>query len=138
MDTSEIYIKMCDCPEIQDDFWKLIEKDGKERRKRFDRFRGTKYSPRIPEISCPDVAVYDSGGKILKLTSLPLQDQIQEMCGFDKNFKAEIYDYVCDLYRFMGEINPLDYSSFEQLWLAFYMHKKHGKIWDGEQWTEEK
>jgi len=28
------------------------------------------------------------------------------------------------------------FKSMEQLWLAFYMHEKHKKIWDGKKWKK--
>lgn len=28
-------------------------------------------------------------------------------------------------------------DSIEQLWLAFVMHKKYGKVWDGQEWVKE-
>ena len=57
---------------------------------------------------------------------LPRQDQIQEMIGdFDKVLpmlpQLERLDKAC------GE----QFTSMEQLWLAFYMSKKHKKTWKG-------
>jgi len=62
------------------------------------------------------------------------QDQIQEMmppcnclvcltlhCG------QFMHNYLEGLYH-----NNVD--SMEQFWLTFYMHKKHGKIWDSKKW----
>jgi len=62
---------------------------------------------------------------------LPRQDQLQEMV------EGTIYEKLGKLYR---EIVAMDFypcDSAEQLWLAFVMREKYGKVWDGEKWVNE-
>ena len=79
---------------------------------------------------------YDDG----KYIWLPRQDQLQEM--------LENADFYNDLRSLMewtrkgpsGEDWRSDYSSrfksAEQLWLAFVMHEKYNKVWNGSEWRE--
>jgi len=106
MDTSETYIKMCDCPEIQEGHGELTW---------------------IQEDFC--------GWKNKKLLWLPRQDQIQEMLGYAIGALVNDFHQYCELDLKMYE-NPSNLPRImEQLWLAFYMHEKHKKIWDGEKWA---
>ena len=67
------------------------------------------------------------------------QDQIQEMmwgefksipqAGLKILFEDIHYSHDKKMAEYYSQFN-----SFEQLWLAFYMHEKHNKIWDGEKW----
>ena len=65
---------------------------------------------------------------------LPLQDQLQEMV---ENVSSS-YELLNCFYKF---VNPLEdvytrqFTSMEQLWLAFVMKEKYGKTWDGEEWV---
>ena len=127
MDTSEQYIKMCDWPEIQDKWepgdgdWAYSIRDGA--------------SPIFPPTR--------HLGKLLgrlkdDFTFLPRQDQIQEwfdwrkydvsVCWCAKPFKLEWSDDPMETFGVNGD-------SMEQLWLAFYMYEKHGKVWNGEEWV---
>ena len=127
MDTSEQYIKMCDWPEIQDKWepgdgdWAYSIRDGAS-----PIFPPTRYL-----------------GKLLgrlkdDFTFLPRQDQIQEwfdwrkydvsVCWCAKPFKLEWSDDPMETFGVNGD-------SMEQLWLAFYMYEKHGKVWNGEEWV---
>ena len=68
---------------------------------------------------------------------LPRQDQLQEMLGCDYkdqlgDFTGFVFDICHDTLSF--ENYPSQFTSMEQLWLAFYMAEKHNKIWEGEQW----
>ena len=117
MDTSEAYVKMCDCPEVQG--WKMFKYNdihSQHSQKDFVSFSHTK----------PNVWK--------KIVWLPRQDQIQEtmpgLDAFQKIYKLAEYIERNDAKYLMGEEN----RSIEQLWLAFYMHEKHGKAWDGEKW----
>jgi len=154
MDTSEGYIKMCDCPEIQDEW----------------------------EVPCFSDWIYDFKecitGQLVKPQEnnvveiienniwLPRQDQIQGMmpqkipsgfpveganlkpAGTKKDFwgddnRAIVFNLVNEFFKFwkseIGYIRTVAYNkpesfSMEQLWLMFYMHEKYNKIWDGEKW----
>jgi len=66
---------------------------------------------------------------------LPRQDQLQEMILGKGHLKSGV---LVMLSLFADEYKYNDYS-FEQLWLAFVMHEKFGKVWDNEKgiWAEE-
>ncbi|KKM75481.1 hypothetical protein LCGC14_1389750 [marine sediment metagenome] len=107
MDTSETYIKMCDCEEIQD-------------KKPFDPYHNT------------SVWHDDSWGGF---TWLPRQDELQEMV-IDDGIYRMLYKFDLfyhNLYRGF-EWTGKCFSSMEQLWLAFVMKYFSGKVWDGEGW----
>ena len=151
MDTSEIYIKMCDCPEIQGE-WDSQEGD-------YTFFRDHRQRPTTI------VGVYDGSPWALLPRDvnygwLPRQDQIQEMVGekifaglvtFDNNDIGERISYLSGRFdnfvKYHGrKVIPTGkntakatylFLSMEQLWLAFYMYEKHKKIWDGEKWIIE-
>jgi len=69
---------------------------------------------------------------------LPRQDQLQDMIPLPSDFHR-----VCDkLYKFTDwvKVNATYESSactLEQMWLAFVMYEKHGKVWDGKDWVKE-
>lgn len=118
-DTSKAYIKMCDIPEIQnqrDDFEEGFKNDN------------SMYSGKVSE-----------GGH---LVWLPRQDQIQDMMGMvevDSGvWVIKLVSYMQNHQKFYrsGRVKK-SYStaSMEQLWLAFYMHEKHKKVWNGKEWV---
>lgn len=123
MDTSEQFIKMADCPEIQ---------KGKPS-------GGT-------EISCYiDVFIHTSKygdywalGK--RLIWLPRQDDIQKMLIKEKfgDFNAH-WDMCIDIpVQFVAKNPTLELSSMEQIWLGCYMLSIHQKIWSSkeEKWVK--
>lgn len=66
---------------------------------------------------------------------LPRQDQLQEMLQFECGLTEKhhrFYEYIqnmnYDREQFASPFQLLE--SFEQLWLAFVMHEKYGKVWD--------
>ena len=114
MDTSETYIKMCDCEEIQSNVVQYA--DG----------------------HCFVYSVETVRG--IKTIWLPRQDQLQEMVynGFLYS-KLEMFyefakDYVIEEAHSIGTIQ-LALTSMEQLWLAFVMKEKYNKVWDGGKWV---
>jgi len=123
MDTSGIYIKMCDCAEVQED-WTPQYGDY------VSTSQGIKILTTQKEINF---------GGMYKF--LPRQDQIQEQLT-DKFSTREMFPCLHVLIDFMKNKYGLYETdrfifrcrSWEQLWLAFYMHEKHGKIWNGEEW----
>jgi len=137
MDVSEIYIKMCDCPEIQGQW--------KPNRNKLNVFLVKKgyYSngaePGNGEywVDQGDIAYCGENDRSWRLeeelknyTWLPSQDQIQEM--------LDCKDIQIALHR-LYQITEFwwidkDLKSLEQLWLAFYMMEKHQKIWTGQKW----
>ena len=116
MDTSNVYVEMCDCPEIQ----KYTGDDGHG----YFRFI-------TGEIIKDDHSVW-----------LPRQDQIQEMMDFTPAQLWHFTEYTReDVYEEDWGQRSLNYDkryqmydSMEQLWLAWWMWVKHRKVWDGETW----
>lgn len=160
MDTSEIYIKMCEKAvgiqalrqwsyfdnslfketrqgnyEEGDYIWAdgeiyLIGGDC------YDISEGSKYGLKISS------AGYCEGDdfNVKKVIWLPRQDELQEMINFRPNGIYGFWEFI------RGEWNPYSESydtylseyltSMEQLWLAFVMKEKYNKIWNGEDWVE--
>ena len=125
MDTSEQYIKMCDCPEIQDK-WEQSQA-GDFYFMRDSLFHPTKITGNYN----------GDGWKLLPRTTnygwLPRQDQIQELVfgKFDNPiYKAELF------VAFHRTWLWVDFTSMEQLWLTYYMFQKHEKVWNGEEWEK--
>ena len=138
MDTSETYIKMADCPEIQEQRTKDNWEDG-------------------------DRVIFIGGGKVhihytqndawadvfpwakhrIEWLWLPRQDQLQEMADNEGKAHTLVVRLVnwlqselwFDKDGFCNWKHAIDYDSMEQLWLAFVMKELHGKVWDGEVWT---
>lgn len=121
MNISKEYIKMCDCPEIQEHKPKItknknwLTKEG---------------------VLIDIVGNYWSTGHYQAW--LPRQDQIQEMLPDIFSYReivpltqkfAKFTVMVIQKYRFMGR-------TMEQFWLAFYMHEEHKKTWNGEKWLK--
>ncbi len=68
------------------------------------------------------------------------QGQIQKMMMIES--KSGIIIHILNrFYHFYTKLVKDGHSfgimSAEQLWLMFYMHEKHKKIWDGKEWKEE-
>ncbi len=125
MDTSETFIKMCDCEEIQAQRENNVYYGGEYVADwRGDKITGVSYHPQlISTVAAP-----------YKLTWLPRQDQLQKMV---KN-KYPI-NYATDLGRWVKAMPTSEWNkdcswSMEQLWLAFVMSEKYKKVWDGETW----
>ena len=128
MDTSEPYIKMCDCEEIQSQmgtdgdyyYWSVDDKVHISHTEQFEDY----------VVKHPEQWDYLSGRRVIWL---PRQDQLQEiynqgrfglqtMCCF-------IYDFSTSQYG-----SGFTSDSMEQLWLAFVMKEKFNKTWDGNGW----
>lgn len=60
-----------------------------------------------------------------KTVWLPTQDRLQEML-------EERYARAIENQNYW-----MSFTSREQLWLAFVMKEKYGKIWNGEDWVKE-
>lgn len=125
MDTSETFIKMCDCPEIQG----VIEKS-----------ETLWLDPHNYWVNASDVINWrplSSEDFSRGLIWLPRQDQLQEIYN-DGNFGLQtlccfIYDFVTSEY---GSRFTIISGSMNQLWLAFVMKELFQKIWDGENWIK--
>jgi len=114
MDISREYIKMChEAKEIQK-LWKFSKRSS-----------GDWY------FNIPLNAVYTVSGSDQKDKDciwIPRQDQLQKMLKSRYTTLEEIWKY------FAFQFYPVELDSFEKLWIAFVMKKKHNKTWDGEQW----
>jgi len=63
------------------------------------------------------------------------QDQLQEMV-FSDTFSVHDLDKFYDWADQRTEIlHGCELESWEQLWLAFVMKEKYGKVWNGEEWV---
>lgn len=160
MDTTPEYVKMCDCPEIQggwkpkvgDYVWRKYTIFGEE----LDRtlwpederqeviilhFKSSVDGYYHAVNADGDEMVFASEEDMAKAVNvfLPRQDQLQEMVGGEwwrtlEWFNSFVYCCVSDA-TFYGTRGPLfKVGSVEQLWLAFVMHEKFGKVWNGEAW----
>ena len=123
MDTLEQYIKMCDNKKIQaslpkeGDFYICFIQHGKYYIQMQPRKKIIKHPGRYRQIK------------------LPMQDQIQEMLIMDYDNAYTLEDCFHE-YCSKRVINYWIDASVEQLWLAFYMWEKHGKVWNGKKWVK--
>ncbi len=103
--------------------------------------RGTPYL----ETFCtqPDLRTFvDRAGNFYVWTSgepnwcqLEKQDQLQEMVDTIGNYR--VGKLVQDLHKFLfAKTQSVSFTSMEQLWLAFCMSEKYGKIWSGTEWIK--
>ena len=144
MDTSEQYIKMCDCEEIQG------------QRHRFEQ-ELAEYSGiwGMRGVYVPPTHLV--GNQPKPLIWLPRQDQLQEMVYGDKYYsklpKNIRLEETSDMWSILPRLllyayeweftddgvtlthNKHSFSSMEQLWLAFVMQTLHSKGWDGSAWV---
>ncbi len=111
MDTSEIYIKMCDCEEIQGQAPKNLE--GEFAYHRGDAYRGAGQCGEW-QSEARDTFIW-----------LPDQARLQEMSGFD----WRSFDRKCLVYE-STDIVPTK----EQAGIRVVMKENHNKVWDGSKW----
>ncbi len=132
-DTSETYIKMCNHPEVQEG-WELKPGDTI-----YTEWHGYLLmahcgcAPYYRAINLKGDVV--SFGNETEWTALPRQDQTQEMCNAKPCISVcnHLSGYCLTRWNNHGGDGRW-YESWEQLWLAFYMHEKHGLTWTGERW----
>ena len=124
MDTSEQYIKMCKkAEEIQDIMGEVWIPFGQDILYSYEDVFAKKLT--------------DNGNR-WHCIWLPRQDQLQEM--YLNSMPDGTYTKIFTLVEaFYGHFEQYGYPSYafsmEQLWLAFVMKEKYGKIWDGEDWV---
>ncbi len=138
MDTTETYIKMCDCPEIQSQ-WKPAEGDCCVERKYLDfplhlldNLGGWGF------ITATGRQEDDEFGQEISIW-LPYQDQLQKMVvEYPKDEPwvtfTSLRDFVMTLPN-TRSVYTEQFISWEQLWLAFVMKEKHNKTWSGTEWV---
>ena len=149
MDTSELYIKMANCPEIQKQ-WKPKEGDWVafcgDVKVIADYEIWALEKRELSDIECWNEVVVSMGGHFVDhwnearecFVFLPCQDQIQEM------LKTNLLDLLNKFYKFVfddlswmfNKDHTIKFKTMEQLWLAFYMWEKRGKKWNGEEWVK--
>ena len=138
MDTSETYIKMCDCVEIQEG-WEIKYGDWftvcwTEGGLHID---GDWIQPSLTDETT--LEKFDGGYEYDMDTLpkpyiwLPRQDQLQEMVGFGGDL---IGGQVLLLMEYVRSLDDkYQFISWEQLWLAFVMKEKFGKVRNGSEWV---
>jgi len=123
VDTSETYIKMCDCEEIQGLRKSLLLPSGREN-----------YNPRIRiDKECGYWWESNTTWERARHIWLPRQDQLQGMVGGNPVALESAFHLFLDAYP-TNIVQGAE--SMEQLWLAFVMGEKHNKIWTGEKWEK--
>jgi len=139
MDTTPKYIKMCEkaWPNIskswEEDFSSLIQTV----------WMINVYSDNGRRKTPALMIDYDSWDYDRRLFPVFRQDQLQEMIEKirDRNhFIFRFYQFLQNKYLKITQQNAFvvlmnifdDGCSMEQLWLAFVMHEKYGKVWDNE------
>ena len=146
MDTSETYIKMCEkAAEIQEGHEAIIQGDW---------WCWKSYQRQVvPHVDARPISRVDKREKkVVRNTRiwLPRQDQLQEMVKeiamdeltrgqFLVAYLEQYFDYFCnEEYANYGTSTGLHFGSMEQLWLAFVMKEKYNKIWNGDEWIDDK
>lgn len=131
-DTSPEYIKMCDCPEIQEYLKQKIDDE--------------EYIGNI-DIHCKYGVIMGAGLVLVhalldhnEMTWLPDQRQLQEMVDLTDytiwyNDCEWIVMSITNCLR--SDEQPTKYPSAEQALLSFVMHELHNKTWDGERWVDD-
>ena len=123
MDTSEKYVKMCErAVEIQKE-WNPLPGDLV-----FSN-RGGIHALEAATIAMAELTPFGQNKARIKadMVWLPTQDQLQEMV-------EETQTDCCQaIYHFFRTSKT---KTWEQLWLAFVMKEKYGKMWNGNDWVK--
>ena len=126
MDTSETYIKMCDCPEIQEGngyyHGGYSTKSKTDKQKSFHLSEGW-----------DNWDSYFIKRDNIHTIWLPRQDQIQDML-FAEDLQNGDIGYVVHRLWYFENKGGYNCNSMEQLWLRFYMKEKHNKTWEDGKW----
>ena len=145
MDTSETYIKMCDCEEIQKghkwDYgdW-LIAEHGiftvGTATFGYD-ISNSAIPPIRSDLPIATIQQDDVDGSIFsdKLIWLPRQDQLQEMVFGSSEYPLKIVTELLES-QVKSSFIKTHLTSMEQLWLAFVQKELHNKTWDGDKWQK--
>ena len=132
MDTTEQYVKMSDCEEIQ----------------KYKAELGLTHGDYIyNRVSLDWGIIYDATRSfrygLLECTWLPTQSQLQEMVDVGDAFDfINWLDHNCldSGYGGAGLVVPKwsrKLTSMEQFWLAFVMKEKFGKVWSDDEWVKD-
>ena len=125
-----IYIKRCDCEEIQGgrDVTEMDWDWG-------DYYYGLEYDPPIGLYYPEENFRFLIGHTVW----LPRQDQLQEMYRLKGETDLEVladFSLILLLSPSRGKYY-WQFTSMEQLWLAFVMKECYGKVWSGTDWIKE-
>ena len=124
MDISETYVKMCrKTVEIQKE-WNPVSGDS---------FTYSEPKHKDGIVLFESSILNISGWKEYGATWLPRQDQLQEMIKEKPAYSVPI-GMVTGLHHYTYSREAKFVNSMEQLWLAFVMKEKYGKVWNGEDW----
>lgn len=148
MDKSKKYIKMCEkAEEIQNEWkpkiWDIIHnKQSGLPFATIDACKtiGGQICAYITSASVGIITQQPTGKKHSLIVWLPTQNQLQEMViGRGLSWTLISFFQWCqknikEHHWLQGKLRK--YDSMEQLWLAFVMHEKYGKNWNGEDWMK--
>ena len=137
MDTSEQYIKMCEKAEKIQGKWKPQEGDWIVEKGYRDvplvLMEGLR-AGFITGVGWEDDDPFDHEESIW----LPRQDQLQEMVvQYPKDEPWVTFTLLRDFVMALPNARSVyteQFTSWEQLWLAFVMKEKYNKMWNGEGW----
>jgi hypothetical protein len=118
MDTSPEYVKMCEAAKEIQYLWELHAGDYYKLTYPSNQWI---HQLRAGRRKRPDSSIW-----------LPRQDELQEMMGDFGTCLSMI-----DRWEQLSAVS-CDYpnvTSMEQLWLAFVMHEKFNKVWNGKEWN---
>jgi len=137
MDTTETYIKMCDNDDVQS-LLELLALEDKQ---------GSTFIKADDHNVIVWAANMITAPPAIKFIRLPHQDQLQKLVEYPSVFDA-LSKFVRTIFSELettGEGNHqlemqgiysqyINFTSREQLELAFVMKEKYGKVWNGEKW----
>ncbi len=162
MDETETYIKMVDCEEMQGNH-ELRSGDLFYQRLKGAESGGFIEGVAVEEVHNDYGSLVSDNSE--KLVWLPYQHQLQEMilekkqttllepvaklclefdefihpdnyCMHGDNRESGMFNHeYCQECVVKGNMLFKQFTSMEQLWLAFVQKELHNKVWDGEQWT---
>ena len=135
MDKTEQFIKMADCPEVQ----------GQWKKEQYGDILAVYDRKRTYENGSHYYTLLIAGGPPIRKSKnriwLPRQDDIQRMMGKSESCFCiyQIKDgWGGEIIQDREHVFYVAMNSPEQLWLAFYLHEKHQKVWSSkeEKWVK--
>ena len=133
MDTSKEYILQCEkAEEIQE----IREERGSFLAGRYGLYIRLGFDKRAK--MAEHISNFDFDTKLKSYIWLPQQDQLQGILFSQETVEAcfyrDIHSLAKDFYLFAFK-HP-EFTSMEQLWLAFVMKEKYHKTWNGKDWVK--
>ena len=140
MDKSPKYIEMCKAAKEVQNQWKqeygdfFVSENGRIECWISDNQKGQKIKRGFA------INIKKGIIRLSKYIWLPRLNQLIEMAQeIGRRYESvtqDFFDWTKRPYeRLSGQPGEL-FPSMEQIWLAFVMHKKHGKQWDGSNWVK--